>query len=451
MKMKKNLAGIISKCKGDIGKALVRTFFARGVVSVGSFLLIVTLGRLYGAAGVGVFALAQSLISAVGIISRSGMNGAILRFVGRDLKSPKVYGYLKYACIKAGIISTLGLVVIVCLRHVFAKLFHSEDLASLLVVISVAVPPFVLAFILSGFMAAARKPATACMLQNGAISFVTAGLVVALHVLIPEQGVINVGIAYATGAWVVCLWGGWSAWKWLQCGYELKRTISRSDVREFKRSSSAFLATDIATFLIAVVGIWVAGYWLPTASVGLYKAASQLAMLIGVILSVINLIVPTRFSHLFYNGSLAALEVLAKRSVYLGLGLAAIPLFFCLVAPGLVLQMVGREFTGAANVLRILAIGQLLSIGCGSVGHLLNMTGNEVLSRNIAWSSNIVGLAMIAVATPLAGIVGVAIGVAMAMGFRKLLGVYFVWRRLGIWMIPVPNILRMIGVSTLTA
>src|SRR5699024_3718906 len=160
--------------------------------------------------------------------------------------------------------------------------FHTPALEPFIAGVALAIPPFVLAFILSGFMSAVRKPATACLLQNGAIAFVTVLLVLGMHAAWPQAGLILVGIGYAIAAWLVCLWGGWGMRRWLRQQDLEQETITREDVAEFKRSSAAFFATNVASFLMGVVGIWVAGYWLPTAAVGLYKAAWQVSMLIGV-------------------------------------------------------------------------------------------------------------------------------------------------------------------------
>lgn len=448
----KVLSGIYvlnKKMHGDMASALMRTFTARGVASLGSFVLIVILGRLYGAQGVGIFALAQSLIVAVSIFGRWGMNSALIRFVGRDNDSPKVQAYLRYACLKAGLISTVGMVVVYLLRDVFTRLFHAPDLSAMITGIALAMPPFVLAYIFSGFMAAIRKPATACLMQNGAVSFVAAALVLLLRTVVPGAGFIVIGIAYAIAAWVICIWGFCGVWRWLRHHNTGKVAIDADDVSAFKHSSSAFFATSVASFLLGVVGIWVAGYWLPTASVGLFKAGQQLSMLIAVILTVINLIVPTRFSYCFHHGDMRGLERLARRSALGGLVLGTLPLVVCLVAPRWILSLVGHDFSGAAVLLQILALGQVLNLGCGSVGHVLNMTGHEGVSSRIAWFSNIIGLTIVAAGTPFVGIIAVAIGVATGLSLRKLIGVFFVWRILGIWMPPVPNVLHYLGVKPL--
>lgn len=435
--------------RGGLGLALLRTFAARSITSAGGFVLVVVLGRLYGTEGVGVFALAQSLIMASALISRYGMDNALMRFVGRDLQSPHVYAYLRHAVVRAMLVSTAAGVVIFLSRNLWAQLFHAPELPPVLVGIAIATPAFTLCYILAGFMKAVRRPATACLMLRGGVALVTAGFVWAINRwAFADAGIGNLGIAYAVSAWAIAVLALWLCRRWFSHRPPSAKTQpGLPALAAFKRSSSAFFASNLAQFMIAVLGIWIAGYFLSNSAVGLFKAANQLAMLIGVILFVMNVILPPRFAKFSHDRNHAALSRLARRGVLLGVALAAVPVVACLAVPEWILGVVGHDFPEAAVALRILAVGKLIAVGCGSVGHLLNMTGRETLQRNIAWLGNGFGLLTVLVLTPLLGIAGTSIGVTMAMASKKFIGLYFVWRELGIWMLPLPNVLQLFGIS----
>lgn len=434
--------------KGELATTLLRTFTARGIAALGSFVLVAVLGRLYGPAGVGVFALAQSLLMAIAIFSRYGMDNAFMRFVGRDVHSPQVYAYLRYACIKALLLSVIGGVALFFSRGLWAHVFDTPELAAVLVGIAIAAPAFTLSCIFSGFMKAIRKPATGLLLQNGAIALITAGLVLCLQLFVlPGADLVNIGIAYAIAAWVLAAIAVSLCWFWFRCRYRGEaRCMEAAQLREFNRSSSAFFANNLASFMISVVAFWIAGYFLIASDVGLFKAAQQLAALIAVFMMVINAIYPPRFAVLFYESDWARLNKLARQSAALGGGLAIVPAAVCLLAPGWVLGLVGVGFSQAVIPLYILVVAQFINVGCGPVGYLLNMTGHEPLVRNIAWAASTLGVVAILVLTPVWGVPGAALGVAGVTVLRKLAGVYFAWRRLGVWILPLPNMLRLMGV-----
>ena len=144
---------------------LLKTFLARGVAAFGSLLLGVVLGRLYGPEGVGVFALAQSVIIGAGLLARYGMDNALLRYVGRNAQSIHVLSYLRWACLKAFWISLIIAGGIFLARGWVALAFDATHLAPLLIGVAVATPAFTLAFILAGFMKGINKLASASLLE----------------------------------------------------------------------------------------------------------------------------------------------------------------------------------------------------------------------------------------------------------------------------------------------
>ena len=91
----------VSWLRGDTGRALVRTFMARAVSAFGALGLVVVVGPLYGPKGVGVYALAQSILLGSGILARRGMDNALMRFVGRDAQSPMIWHYLYWAGLRS--------------------------------------------------------------------------------------------------------------------------------------------------------------------------------------------------------------------------------------------------------------------------------------------------------------------------------------------------------------
>ena len=119
---------LLGAFKGELGLVLVRTFIARGIAAFGGVMLFIVLGRLYGAEGVGVFALAQSIYLGAGILARYGMDNPLMRYVGQDPKSTAVAVYLRWALTKSTFISTIAAVIIYLSSDLFAPLFKALPL-----------------------------------------------------------------------------------------------------------------------------------------------------------------------------------------------------------------------------------------------------------------------------------------------------------------------------------
>lgn len=431
------------KLKGDLVAPMIRTFIARGIAAVGGLLLIVVLGRLHGPAGVGVFALAQSIYLGAGILARYGMDNALMRYVGQDHTSCTVTLYLRWALTKTALLSLAAAAVVYLFRHLLAQWFDTPELAHLLAGVSLAIPSFTLAFVLGGFMKGIRKPATACLLENGSISLIASFFVVLLAYTWPQLGIAAAGWAMAMAAWLILGQGIWQTWRWIAQQNWISDETPIS-ARRFASTSQAFFVLSLARLMQQVIGVMIAGWLLNSADLGLFRSAERAAFLITFILLVINAVFPPRFATLYHKGDLAGLSRLARKGAVLGILLALPILLICLLVPHWLLGLFGTEFVPAANLLRIIALAQLINVATGSVGLLLNMTGHEVLMRNIALSCNVLGLLLFFLLIFLLGTLGAALALAIVLVLQNLIALVFVWRKLGIWILPVPNFLKWI-------
>ncbi len=438
-----------ARFKGEMAFALIRTFIARGIAALGSLALVIVIGRLYGAAGVGVFALAQSIIIGAGTLARYGMNHAIMRFVGQDYHSPHVMVYLYWGCKKALLLSAIAALIIFFGRYYLESIFDAEGLSTVLVGIAIATPAFTLGFLLSGFFKGIRMPATASLLENGSVALIAGGLVLLFHWLSIGEGINTIGWAYALAAWLVVIQGAAQVWSWgRRQAWSNSPNRHEPDVtrEEFSASSRAFLVLSLANFMRSVLSILIAGWLLSSSELGVFKSTQQMAMLISFILIVINAIFPPRFASLYHQGKLEALGRLARQGALIGVLIAAPPLLACLLFPGWILGLLGDEFVAASPLLRLIALAQLINVATGSVGFLLNMTGHEPLMRNIALSCNAIGLLLFFVLIPPFGPMGAAMALAFVLVVQNLVALFYVWRRLRIWTLPAPNVLKWLGV-----
>ncbi|WP_106418377.1 lipopolysaccharide biosynthesis protein [Salinicola tamaricis] len=193
--------------KTDIGMDFLKTLFARAIAAIGSLLLGVTLGRLYGADGVGVFALAQSVLFGAGILTRFGMDNALMRYAGREHNSVQGFYYFvwaaKYSLAAALIVACLLLL----LNSIIAGFFSSPSLGSLLLYIAFAVPPFTANYLLAGYFKGVRRPASACFLESGYISLVAALFLIFYSLCFGNAEIGQAGVALSLATWLVFFQG----------------------------------------------------------------------------------------------------------------------------------------------------------------------------------------------------------------------------------------------------
>lgn len=430
---------IIDKFHSELALSIFHTFVVRGVVAVGGLLLMLVLGRLHGASGVGVFVLAQSVNLGAAIIARYGMDNALMKYVGQQRNSRYVIMYLTWAVRRAIAFSIVAGLSMFVMRYILSDWFNTPALAKVLPGFAVGIPAFTLAFVLSGFLKGVRKPVTACLLENGSISLLASGVVYLFYVFYPSD-IGNIGWAIAISAWLVLGQGVWQFRQWFLDSklFAEEKPVSHE---EFSRSSQDFFFLSLAQFMQSVVSVLIAGVLLDSADLGVFKSAERLAFLTTFVLLVINAILPPRFASLYRESAFLDLIALVRNGALLGLALASPWLVICLIFPQALLAMFGEEFTQGGNVLRIIALAQIVNVATGSVGFLLNMTGHEKLMRNVAFISSALSLIALCALIPLLGILGAALGVSLALVMQNCMALIYAWRKLGVWVLPCPNFL----------
>ena len=134
---------------------------------------------------------------------------------------------------------------------------------------------------------------------------------------------------------------------------------------------------------------------------------------------------------MYNKGQMKELEKYVKTTT-LVMTLAALPItIFLLIFPEFVLSFFGNDFTGGAWLLRILAIGQFISVISGSVAYLLNMTGHEKDRRNVLMFNAMLTIILALILNPIYGAIGSALASAIGIASTNLMALGFVKKRLG--------------------
>jgi len=161
--------------------------------------------------------------------------------------------------------------------------------------------------------------------------------------------------------------------------------------------------------------------------------------LIGLILVAANSIVAPKIAALYQNRDLHTLDRVIRRSAMLVLMIASPALLIFLLVPGFVMSIFGSEFTASADLLRVLAVGQLVNIVTGSVGFVLLMTENlrSILITSILMLITVAGLSFLLV--PQFGAMGAALATTGSLLVASIIRVTLAWRDLRIVALPIPG------------
>ncbi len=207
------------------------------------------------------------------------------------------------------------------------------------------------------------------------------------------------------------------------------------------------LFNDSAFVLLSQTDTIMTGAILGTFQVGIYGAAFKTAAGVSFVLLGVNAIAAPMFATLHTQGDYEGLQSLtstvARWMFYPTLAFALV----LILVGDRVLGLFGAEFVAARWSMTVLILGQLVNVGAGSVGYLMEMTGHHRQCAMVLGCSAMLNLLLNAILIPLWGILGAAIATATTMALWNIWLHHLVVKYLGVKPSIVSAILSLQGNS----
>ena len=197
---------------------------------------------------------------------------------------------------------------------------------------------------------------------------------------------------------------------------------------ELFRTSAPMILSSISSYTFGFVPIFFLDYFNSQSEVGMYSIAHYLSTLSSLILIILNTILAPKIAELYWSDK-ASLQKLLTQSSIIGIIVSTI-FSFALIAFGhFTLGLFGEEFTSSYYVLVILVIAQWINTWAGSVGLVLNMTGNQKSQSIISVAT----FALLLVIYPLLiinfGKEGAALGTLIGMAIINLSSLFIAYKK----------------------
>jgi O-antigen/teichoic acid export membrane protein len=173
------------------------------------------------------------------------------------------------------------------------------------------------------------------------------------------------------------------------------------------------------------------GYYRPSSEVGIYRAASQTALLILLFLISLNNIFAPVIADIFIKGEQEKMKQLFKTVTRWSFTLT-LPLCLIIGISGKnILLIFGSDFSIGYVPLVILAAGQLINAGSGGIAYMLVMSGHPYKKLVGDLAAIIINLTLNIILIPRWGLLGAAVatGVSIAgVNLMRVVQVYFTLR-----------------------
>jgi len=391
------------------------------------FLMLVT--RNYGSEVWGVFALCLAILNISTIISKFGIDITIIKFAAQFQDSSIVKG-VYYQCIL--LVSLFSIFISFCVFYFSDNIaicfFNKPQITSSIRLIALAIVPFSILKINTQTFRGLKKIKEFAFLEHASkFLFAIIFFLLLLEFTTIKELVLPI-YSFLYSILLVCF----ISFMYLIYNFriiKIKKVISNKQI--LKTAYPMLFSTSIFV-LMSWSDTIMLGIFTSESNVGLYNVALKLAMLTGIILGSVNSILAPKLSETFNNDKFDSFKQLIHQSTRI-IFLSTLPvLLVLLIFPEFCLSFFGTEFIVAKNTLLILLFGQFINVSSGSVGFVLQMTGNEKVFQRILLYSLIINILLNYFLIPLLGLNGAAIASVLSMIFWNLSSVFFVYKKYNI-------------------
>ncbi|RUO76950.1 oligosaccharide flippase family protein [Idiomarina seosinensis] len=395
-----------------------------------TLLTSIILARGLGPEGLGQYAFVMAVINVLVLPIGPGLGQLLTREVSK-LQYSSQWAVLRGLIRRAHQWALIGSIVLMLFIAAWVYLKPSqgtEESGGLLLIGSLLLPLLALNFLRTSILRGLRHVISAQLpdlVVRTCLHFIIAIVLLMIGVLTPTTAIVSqicsVLLAFIIGTWLLRR----------VRPKELKNEAPRYQTRIWLKSLPPFVMLAIVATLNGEIGILALGLLGMDEAAGAFRVAQSGALLVVLSLTIINLVIGPHITRAHQADDWERLQKLSKKSARMALAISlplALPMIF--FSGPLINLIFGAEYESIAKwPLAILAVGQLINVGFGSVGLFLTMSGHEkdtLIGQVIAL---LVSVTMTITLIPSMGAVGAALAVSIGLvTWNVSLAFYFVKR-----------------------
>ncbi len=411
-----------------LGSAFLLAAKVFGAVS--GYLMAWLLAKRGGADVVGIYELAFTFIILLSVVSRYGLDTAIVRFIGK-FEAEHTLGAIRWLYIKSmrfSGLTALGIATLVFLLAPFCSQVFSDDdhLTLPLRWAAASIPLFTLINMNAETLRGFKLMLPYSLLQQGSVIFVA---VLFFNFWWNNEAVGVSGVQSFFLASIVLY--GYSQYQVKQKFKHLPPLQAPAvTFKAVKKIAWPMFLSSSIFMLISWTDTLMVGYYLADADVGVYRIAFRVSTVITFAQFAINGIAAPMIAKLYHANDLAGLRSLIYKVGVFNFIFSVPIILIILFAPSLLLGFFGPEFVSGRPLLLILSAGQAVFALSGPVLYILTMTRHEKTSLRIMYLSAGVNLVGNAILIPLYGLKGAAIATMFTTVLWNVIAVYMVYKYL---------------------
>ncbi len=423
-----------------LGSSLALIYKIFGMI--GGYILLLIISRYYGSKGLGIYNLSIAVLAICVLFGTLGLKTYCLRFVsqfyteGKYRKIFDLYKNILQLTIPVSIF--FSLLLFIPARELSIYVFKDISLISGFKIIGLIIPFMVLYSINIEFIRGLKNIKLSEFLRNLTVPLLNIVILLFMALFITSDYVSV--FSYTIAIIISFIISTFYIFKIIS-GFK-KYPHENISKKEMLKVSLPMIVTAFSLLIMGKIDTIMLGIFSTTENVGIYNAALKLASLTSFILTAINTISAPKFSELYWSNKVEDLRKVVQFSSKL-IFLFSIPvLCILLILPQFSLGLFGEEFKIGKYALILLVIGQFINATSGSVGIFFNMTGNQVLFRNIILIAVAINIVLNYILIPIYGINGASIATMVSMSFWNIAGAAYIKIKYNINTFYIPMIFK---------
>lgn len=202
-----------------------------------------------------------------------------------------------------------------------------------------------------------------------------------------------------------------------------------------------FLLTSVGLPLMANINTIQLGNMRPKAEVALFATAAKLVSVVLLALISANLVIAPKLSPLFYSNNIVGMRKLIRsNNLFVGV-LTLVPIVIFVFFAESVLLVFGPKYTAAALALRVLMVGQAVSVCCGPVVLTSTMVGMQKPAAIIILCACLLNWVICLLLIPYFGMMGAVLASVVSNTLLNAVLALVIYQRIGL-NVTMLNLLR---------
>ncbi|MEL7834097.1 flippase [Fodinibius sp. Rm-B-1B1-1] len=411
--------------KSSIFKGSLGSFFIQFGNAILGFLLGVVLARLLGAESYGNYVYVYALISTLAMPTQLGLPNLLVRFVAQYQANEewgKLKGLIKWSNWAVFVLSITMIGGTYFVLRVLS--LTTERLSTLhwgLLLLPIIALGALRGAALRGLRYVVLGKLPDKILRQAFLVIMVLGYFYFFNRSIYAD---NAMMLHVISALVVFLIGTFWLWQ------KLPSKVFSSDTEYLSRKwisiAIPFLLTGGMFVLNNKVDILMLGWFKSSENVGVYEITVKASSLVAFSLLAMNAVLAPYFSKFYTEGKNKVLKKIATWGVFISLGVSVpVAIFLSSFGYEILSFFFGAEFATGHVTLILLCIGQLINVGAGSIGLLLNMTGYEKLVLKGVAISTVLNIILNLFLIPNHGMEGAALATIVTFFIWNFILVYW--------------------------